>query len=301
MDRLTESLLIRVCKVPTKKKHVSFYTKRHWAVVSKRSLSTPTPEPLCKSLLRSDSVIEPLHCCMQCQGSKEFERKLASRVLMMFGTSSSEVLKCALQTSSNKNSYCFLSWKRTHLCLALLSWVKVDRGVAVGRPERQVRKASHWQQATTDITRYKHSIIACSRHIHGCYSSRTSRSWWIAHWTQRQPKGCNRGEVLSLLYCYGQMFATCFSGLSRFTTTNLSDLPVITAASYRLVLWNKRFEVCNSSFVIASTVDCRSTVSERGSRSLFFRTASLLNMNDRTFRFSHAFMWVGSWEFRCRF
>jgi len=27
--------------------------------------------------------------------------------------------------------------------------------------------------------------------IYGCYSSRTSSSWWIAHSTQRQPEGCN--------------------------------------------------------------------------------------------------------------
>ena len=27
--------------------------------------------------------------------------------------------------------------------------------------------------------------------IYGCYSSRTSLSWWIAHSTQRQPRGCN--------------------------------------------------------------------------------------------------------------
>ena len=27
--------------------------------------------------------------------------------------------------------------------------------------------------------------------IYGCYSSRTSRSWWIAHSMQRQRRGCN--------------------------------------------------------------------------------------------------------------
>jgi len=27
--------------------------------------------------------------------------------------------------------------------------------------------------------------------IYGCCSSRTSRSWWIAHSTQCQPRGCN--------------------------------------------------------------------------------------------------------------
>jgi len=28
-------------------------------------------------------------------------------------------------------------------------------------------------------------------HIYGCYSSPTSHSWWIAHSTQRQRRGCN--------------------------------------------------------------------------------------------------------------
>jgi len=30
--------------------------------------------------------------------------------------------------------------------------------VAIGKPERQVRKASHWQQATIEIKRCDHSI-----------------------------------------------------------------------------------------------------------------------------------------------
>ena len=30
--------------------------------------------------------------------------------------------------------------------------------------------------------------------IYVCYSSRTSRSWWIAHSTQRQPRGCNSSK-----------------------------------------------------------------------------------------------------------
>jgi len=41
-----------------------------------------------------------------------------------------------------------------------------------------------WQQATIEITRWDHSIIACWHHIYiiyGCYSLHTSRSWWIAH------------------------------------------------------------------------------------------------------------------------
>jgi len=37
--------------------------------------------------------------------------------------------------------------------------------VAIEKPEQQVRKASHWQQAT-EIMRRDHSIIACSCHIY---------------------------------------------------------------------------------------------------------------------------------------
>ena len=39
----------------------------------------------------------------------------------------------------------------------------------------------------------KRSLHYClfAPHTYGCYSSRTSRSWWITHWTQRQWRGCN--------------------------------------------------------------------------------------------------------------
>ena len=39
-------------------------------------------------------------------------------------------------------------------------------------------------------------------HIYGCCSSRTSRSCWITHSTQRQRRGCNR-EWKFRLYWYG--------------------------------------------------------------------------------------------------
>ena len=38
--------------------------------------------------------------------------------------------------------------------------------VAIGKPEWQVRKSLHWQQATIEITHRGHSIIACLRHIY---------------------------------------------------------------------------------------------------------------------------------------
>jgi len=42
------------------------------------------------------------------------------------------------------------------------------------------------------------SLYSClfAPHIYGCYSLRTSRSWWIAHSTQRQPRGCNIWNAL---------------------------------------------------------------------------------------------------------
>jgi len=78
--------------------------------------------------------------------------------------------------------------------------------VAIGKPEWQVRKASHcgskqqWRSCTAialciccslcsivhklvsaEIPRRNHSIIACSCHIHGCCSLHTSCSWRITH------------------------------------------------------------------------------------------------------------------------
>ena len=72
-----------------------------------------------------------------------------------------------------------------------------------------------WQQATIAITPRDHSshtlllryivyIVSITRdytprslyyclfapHIHGCCSSRTSRSWWITHSTQQKRRGC---------------------------------------------------------------------------------------------------------------
>jgi len=79
-----------------------------------------------------------------------------------------------------------------------------------------VQSFALWQQATKEIMRRNHSprtlVIIFNRsqvsigrdstpqslyyclfvpHIHGCCSSCTSRSWWIAHSTQRYLRGCN--------------------------------------------------------------------------------------------------------------
>jgi len=52
-----------------------------------------------------------------------------------------------------------------------------------------------WQQATIEITWRDHSICLFAPHIYGCYSSCTSRFWWIAHSTHHQPRGCNKSIV----------------------------------------------------------------------------------------------------------
>jgi len=38
--------------------------------------------------------------------------------------------------------------------------------VAIGKPERQVRKASHCGSKQQEITCHDHAVIACSRHIY---------------------------------------------------------------------------------------------------------------------------------------
>ena len=49
-----------------------------------------------------------------------------------------------------------------------------------------------WQQATIEIMRRNLSYYCLlALHIWWCYSSRTSRSWWITQSTQRHRRGCN--------------------------------------------------------------------------------------------------------------
>jgi len=48
-----------------------------------------------------------------------------------------------------------------------------------------------WQQARTEIMCHNHSYCLFTPHIYWCYSSRTSRSWWITHWPQCQQRYCN--------------------------------------------------------------------------------------------------------------
>jgi len=59
--------------------------------------------------------------------------------------------------------------------------------VAIGGPERQARKASHWQQATIDNARRCHCFIACSRHTHeGAILSAQPHTPFVTHRTPRR-------------------------------------------------------------------------------------------------------------------
>ena len=58
-------------------------------------------------------------------------------------------------------------------------------------PSGSTINCSPGSQALLAVNHQDYSIIACSRHIYGCCSSRTYHSWWIAHLTQRQRRGCN--------------------------------------------------------------------------------------------------------------
>jgi len=70
-----------------------------------------------------------------------------------------------------------------------------------------------------------HRLKASPAHIYGCYSSPTSRSWWITHWTQRQRRGCNNTvmknhlrPVAPLPKGQGAMLPLCPRSLSSLFT-----------------------------------------------------------------------------------
>jgi len=97
---------------------------------------------------------------------------------------------------------------------------KPENPVAVGKPESLSGKCGklHTVAASNNRDHKITLVVTCSKyyqlftsftsiirdqsprslyyclfvpHIYGCYSSCTSHSWWIAHSTQRQPRGCN--------------------------------------------------------------------------------------------------------------
>ena len=66
------------------------------------------------------------------------------------------------------------------------------RSVAIGNPERHVRKASHrGSKHNRDHARNLSYYCLLVLQIWWCYSSRTSRSWWITQSTQHHRRGCN--------------------------------------------------------------------------------------------------------------
>ena len=70
----------------------------------------------------------------------------------------------------------------------------------------------HTVAASNNRDHAPQSIYYClfAPHIYGCYSSRTSRSWWISPSTQRQSRGCNRSMTLK-----SSRFAARFQEIGR--------------------------------------------------------------------------------------
>jgi len=83
-------------------------------------------------------------------------------------------------------------------------------------------------QASLEVIHQDHSIgstplLLVSTTIFGCNSSRTSRSWWIAHSKQCQPRGCN--TTLGPVMLINRMFdISCKLDISRNLSTFLSQL-----------------------------------------------------------------------------
>jgi len=76
------------------------------------------------------------------------------------------------------------------------SWV-ILCSVAIGNPERQVRKASHCgsNQQSRSCAAITLFLLVRATYKYGFCSSRTSRSWWTTDSTQRQPRGCSSSTV----------------------------------------------------------------------------------------------------------
>ena len=66
----------------------------------------------------------------------------------------------------------------------------LERCDAIGNPERHVHKASH-RSNNRDHARNLSYYCLLALHKLWCYSSRTSRSWWITQSTQHHWRGCN--------------------------------------------------------------------------------------------------------------
>ena len=80
-------------------------------------------------------------------------------------------------------------------CARVNSLVKLVSCRCCDRKARAAHKAFHTVAASSNRDHMPWSLYYClfAPDIYGCYSSRTSRSWWIAHSTQRQGRGCSTG------------------------------------------------------------------------------------------------------------
>ena len=84
--------------------------------------------------------------------------------------------------------------------------------VAIGNPERHVRKASHrgskqQKRSPDEITLL---LLVRATYIYFC-SSRTSRSWWITQSTQHHRRGCNNSLLSLMEWSYFNMFELCWT------------------------------------------------------------------------------------------
>ena len=150
--------------------------------------------------------------------SSFFRRSIMHKRLLRLVYEMNVCYACFIMLIYFKSSDNFVVMNLSHAELLLKHVIiSVYGNVAIGNPERHMRKASHcnskqqksshamitlrvhycYVQSLTslvspEITCHNHSIIACSRHIYvWCCSSYASRSWWITQSTQHHRRGCN--------------------------------------------------------------------------------------------------------------
>ena len=147
--------------------------------------------------------------------------------------------------------------------------------IAIGNPSRKYAKL-HTVAAKNHRDHTPRSLYYCLfvPHIYGCYSSRTSRSWWITHSTQRQRRFCNstnpfifstlclfanKTELLALFL--GQNFPRKQShqiaaplrpliGLTSARNKNRSSTDVNTASTKALMGLQLFNEHCTNRFIL---------------------------------------------------
>ena len=122
--------------------------------------------------------------------------------------------------------------------------------------DRQARAASAqrftmWQEATIEITRRDHSIIACSRHIYGPCFSCTFRSWWIAHSIASLAEWLQQYVCLAPLRHYRNSPSRFSYFTALFSWLTIGTCSMITAVEFAMHWWRYRryWNVCNMSLI----------------------------------------------------